>query len=86
MRENYKSNLCDLDSKLEVVSGGRSSRIVESSKEIAGGRRSVDGEGDRGDLSFGSKEMFSDEKGLSSGRDAVGLQVNALNCDLGSGP
>jgi len=68
------------------VSGGGSSRIVESSKEVAGGRRSVDGESHRGDLGFGSKEMLSDEKGLSGGRDAVGLQVNALNCDLCSGP
>jgi len=86
MRENYKSNLCDLDSKLEVVSCGGSSGIVESSKKVAGGRRSVDGEGHRGDLSFGSIEMLSDEKGLSGGGDAVGFQVNAFNCDLGSGP
>jgi len=69
-----------------VVSGGGSSGIVETSKKVAGSRSSVDGEGHRGDLSFGSKEMLSDEKGLSGGRDAVGLQVNALNCDLCSGP
>jgi len=80
------SNLCDLDSKLGVVSCSRSSRIVESSKDIAGGRISVDGKGYRGDLSFGSKKMLSDVKGLHGGGDAVGLQVNALNCDLCGGP
>jgi len=68
------------------VSGGGSSCIVESSKEVAGSRRSVNGKDHRGDLSFGSIEMLSDEKGLSGGGCAVSLQVNALNCDLCSGP